>query len=244
MSDEREFAAAVERNVAALQEREDLARMGVDFIRETAPLGYSYNFRWMGRPVIQFPQDLIALQEVIWSLRPGAIIETGVARGGSLVFHGSMLELLGGDGIVVGVDIDIRAHNREAIEAHPMAKRIRLVEGSSVDPATFARVKEAVGERRPLMVILDSNHTHAHVLEELRLYAELVDPGSYLIVLDTIVEHLPKEMYPDRPWGPGDNPLTAVRQFLQEDPRFAQDRSIDGKLLITVAPEGWLRRRP
>lgn len=243
MSDEAEFQAQVERNIATLRERDDLAQRGMDFIRDTVALGYSYNFRWMGRPIIQFPQDLIALQELIWSLRPAAIVETGVARGGSLVFHASMLELLGGDGVVIGVDIDIRAHNRAAIEAHPMAKRIRLVEGSSVDPATFTQVKAELGDRRPVMVILDSNHTHDHVLEELRMYSSLVTPESYLITLDTIVEHMPKSLYPDRPWGPGNNPLTAVRQFLEEDARFEQDRSIDGKLLITVAPEGWLRRR-
>jgi len=243
MSDEADFSATVERNIQALQQRADLARMGVDFIRETAELGYSYNFRWMGRPVIQFPQDLMALQEIIWAVRPAAIVETGVARGGSLVFHASMLELLGGDGIVVGVDVDIRAHNRQAIEEHPMARRIRLVEGSSVDAEVFSKVRAEVGERSPVIVILDSNHTHAHVIDELRLYADLVNPGSFLVVLDTIVEHLPKSMYQDRPWGPGDNPMTAVRQFLQEDSRFEQDRSIDGKLLITVAPEGWLRRK-
>ncbi|MCX7197570.1 MAG: cephalosporin hydroxylase family protein [Proteobacteria bacterium] len=202
---------------------------------------YTYNFRWLGRPVIQFPQDLVALQELIWAVRPGAIVETGIAHGGSLVFSASMLQLIGGDGIVVGVDVDIRAHNRKAIEAHPMAHRIRMVEGSSIDPGTVRQVEGLVAGRQPVMVILDSMHTHDHVLAELEAYSPLVSAGSWLVVLDTVIEDMPRGWFSDRPWDVGNNPKTAVHAFLRGSDRFVIDPSIADKLQITVAPDGWLR---
>lgn len=202
---------------------------------------YSYHFTWMGRPIIQFPQDIVAMQELIWQIKPDLIIETGIAHGGSLVFYASMLELLGGQGKVVGIDIDIRPHNREAIEAHPMAKRIHMIEGSSVDAATVAKVEAIAKGHARIMVVLDSNHTHDHVLQELRSYAPLVTKGSYLVVFDTVVESMPKSYFPDRPWGPGDNPWTAAHTFLLETERFEVDETIPNKLLVTVAPDGYLR---
>jgi cephalosporin hydroxylase len=202
---------------------------------------YSYHFRWMGRPIIQFPQDIVAMQELIWEVKPDLIIETGIAHGGSLVFYASMLELLGGQGQVLGIDIDIRPHNREAIEAHPMAKRIQMIEGSSVDAATVAKVKALAKGHARIMVVLDSSHTHEHVLQELRSYAHLVTKGSYLVVFDTVVEAMPKSFFPNRPWGPGDNPWTAVHAFLKETDRFEVDETIPNKLLVTVAPDGYLR---
>lgn len=233
------------------QQRSDaIERMGRDralreeshqWIARTAEYGYSYNFSWMGRPVIQFPQDLLALQEIIYRVRPRAIVETGVARGGSLTFFASMLELLGGDGIAVGVEIDLRAHNREAIDGHALAHRMTIVDGSSIEPEVAGRVRAAIGERQPVMVVLDSNHTHEHVRRELELYSPLVGPGSYLCVMDTVVDAMPPDMFPDRPWGPGDNPATAVREFLRANPRFEVDQELDQKLLITVAPGGYLR---
>lgn len=202
---------------------------------------YSYNFKWLGRPIIQYPEDVMALQELVWSVKPDVVIETGVAHGGSLIFYASMLQLLGGDGFVVGVDIDIREHNRTAIEDHPLAPRIRLVQGSSTAEETLAAVRKQVeGRKRPL-VILDSMHTHAHVLSELELYSPFVKAESYVVVLDTVVEHMPKEMFPDRPWGPGDNPLTAVNAFLEKNDRFVIDENIENKLLLSVAPRGFLR---
>ena len=204
---------------------------------------YTYNFSWMGRPIIQYPHDMLAMQELIWQVKPTAIVETGIAHGGSLIFYSSMLQLLDNDGIVVGVDIDIREHNRRAIEEHPMASRIRLVEGSATDPDVINSVKELVGNRATVMVVLDSNHTHDHVLQELELYAPMVSEGSYLVVFDTVVEHMPKdEFFPDRPWGPGDNPLTAVQAFLRTNDAFVVDQEIEDKLLVTVAPSGFLRR--
>jgi cephalosporin hydroxylase len=218
---------------------------------------YSYHFDWMSRPIVQFPQDVFAMQEIVWSTRPDLIIETGIAHGGSLAFSASMLALLdycdaaaNGSTVdprrpartVLGVDIDIRAHNRASIEAHPMASRIRMIQGSSIDPAIIAKVHEAARGKASVLVVLDSNHTHEHVLAELEAYAPLVSAGSYCIVFDTVVEHLPKELFPDRPWGPGDNPKTAVHEWLRRHPEFEIDRQVADKLLLTVAPDGYLRR--
>jgi cephalosporin hydroxylase len=195
----------------------------------------------MGRPIIQFPQDIIAMQEIIWSLKPDLIIETGVARGGSCVFYASMLQLLGGEGRVIAIDIDIRPDNRKAIETHPMASRIDLLEGSSVSPEIVTRVREAARRARTVLVALDSNHTHAHVRDELLAYAPLVTKGSYLVVFDTVIEHMPATFFPDRPWSVGDNPHTAVQEFLATTDRFVIDTTIDHKLQISVAPGGYLR---
>jgi len=218
-----------------------LQKVARDLFLRSCDYKYSYNFRWMGRPIIQYPQDMIAMQEIIWDVKPDLIIETGIAHGGSLVYYASLLELLGGERLVVGIDIDIRPHNRQAIEAHPMFKRIRMVEGSSVDQEVVSRVRELARDARTVLVTLDSNHTHEHVLEELKLYSPLVTAGSYLTVFDTVVEDMPKSMFPDRPWGPGNNPKTAVHEFLKTTDRFEIDRAIENKLLLTVAPDGYLR---
>ncbi|MDQ3604621.1 MAG: cephalosporin hydroxylase family protein [Gemmatimonadota bacterium] len=203
---------------------------------------YSYNFSWMGRPIIQYPQDMIAMQEIIWSVEPDLIIETGIAHGGSLIFYASILELLGGEGQVLGIDIDIREHNRVEIEKHPMFRRIQMIEGSSVDEAVVDRVREVANGKQRVLVVLDSNHSHEHVLRELQLYSPLVTTGSYLVVFDTVVEDMPDEAFPDRPWGRGDNPKTAVLEFLQSNDSFEVDRGTESKLLLTVAPGGYLKR--
>lgn len=202
---------------------------------------YSYHFTWLGLPVIQYPQDLIAMQEIIWRTRPELIVETGIARGGSLVFFASMLEMLGSAGRVVGVDVDIREHNRAAIERHPLSKRIAMLDGSSIDAAIVEEVRAIARTIRSILVVLDSNHTHAHVLRELELYSPLVRKGNYLIVMDTVVESLPAELFGDRPWGPGNNPRTAVNAFLKDNDRFRLDEEIENKLLLTVAPGGYLK---
>ena len=208
---------------------------------------YSYNFSWMGRPIIQYPQDIVAMQELIWQVQPDLIIETGIAHGGSLIFSASMLELnaaCGGpkDAIVLGVDIDIREHNHEAILAHPMSKRITMIQGSSVAPEIVAQVHARAAGRQRVLICLDSNHTHEHVLAELKAYAPLTSVNSYCIVFDTVIEDMPAELFPDRPWGPGDNPKTAVWAYLKEHPEFQIDRQIDRKLMISVAPDGYLKR--
>ena len=202
---------------------------------------YSYHFEWLGLPIIQYPQDMVALQEIIWRVRPDAIVETGIARGGSLIFSASLLELLGGDRVVVGIDIDIRRHNRKAVEEHPLAKRIVMLEGSSINEETVAAVRKTTAGKERILVILDSNHTHAHVLEELRLYSPMVKAGSYLVVFDTLIENMPDDFYPHRPWGKGDNAMTAVHAFLDTTDRFEIDKQIQDKLLITAAPNGYLR---
>ncbi len=204
---------------------------------------YSYNFKWMGRPVIQYPQDVLAMQELIWEVKPDLIIETGIAHGGSLIFYASMLELVG-HGEVLGIDIDIREHNRIEIEKHPMFKRITMIEGSSIDNTIVEKVKVFAAEKQKILVVLDSNHTHDHVLAELEAYSPLVSVNSYLVVFDTIVEYLPSGYLPGhkRPWGIGNNPLTAVREFLKNNNDFEIDKSINNKLLISVAPDGYLKR--
>lgn len=229
--------AALLRRMGADPEVRAAWKRALDLI---APYRYAYNWSWLGRPAIQFPQDLMAFQEIIWRTRPEVIVETGIAHGGSLVFSASMLELLGGEREAIGVDIDIRAHNRAAIEAHPMAHRIAMIEGSSVDAAIAAQVRERVAGRSA-MVILDSNHTAEHVARELELYAALVRAGHFLVVMDTAVEYADPATIVDRPWGPGNNPMTAVDAFLARHPRFVIDEEYDAKLLFTVAPRGYLR---
>jgi cephalosporin hydroxylase len=208
---------------------------------ETARYRYSYNFTWLGRPIIQYPQDIVALQQVVWETKPDLIVETGVAHGGSLVLSASLLRLLGGEGRVVGIDIDIRTPNREAIERHPMAPWISLIEGSSTSEAVLEQVRAVAASHRKVMVILDSNHTHGHVARELELYSPLVCKGSYLIVMDTVIEDMAPGAFPDRPWGPGNNPKTAVREFLARNSRFVVDEELERTLLISVAPSGYLR---
>jgi cephalosporin hydroxylase len=201
---------------------------------------YAYNFTWFGRPIIQFPEDIVTLQTLVLSVKPDLIVETGVAHGGTLVFFASMLELLGG-GEAVGVEVELRAHNRAALEAHPLRRRLRVIEGSSTDDRVAAEVAALARDKRAVMVVLDSNHTHAHVLRELELYAPLVTKDSYLVVFDTAIEDLPEGTYPDRPWGRGDNPATAVRAFLEGTDRFVVDRTLESRLLHTMAPGGYLR---
>jgi cephalosporin hydroxylase len=218
-----------------------LKKAASDFMKESTEPLYSYNFSWMGRPIIQYPQDMIAMQELIWDIKPDLIIETGIAHGGSLIYYASLMELIG-HGEILGIDIDIREHNKKAIEKHPMYKRISMIEGSAISEEIIAQVKEAAEGKKRILVSLDSNHTHEHVLKELELYSPFVTKGSYLVVFDTIVEDLPNDMYPDRLWNVGDNPKTAVFEFLKENNDFEIDKDIDNKLLISVAPDGYLKR--
>ena len=218
-----------------------LANAAQTFMRESILPNYSYNFSWLGRPIIQYPQDMIAMQEIIWQVKPDLIIETGIAHGGSLIFHSSMLELLGGDGKVLGIDIDIREHNRVEIEKHRMYKRITMIEGSSIDEEIVRQVYDFANNKKQVLILLDSMHTHDHVLKELQLYSPLVTKGSYLVVFDTIIEDMPDDMFTDRPWGKGNNPKTAVWEFLKTNDRFKINREMESKLLITVAPDGYLK---
>ena len=264
------FEEEVINRIDANAANEVLQEFARDLLTESLKARYSYNFSSLGRPIIQYPQDMVAVQELIWSIRPDLIIETGIAHGGSLIMSASMLAMLDYcDAVeagtvldpkarnrrVVGLDIEIRPHNRTAIEAHPLAHKIEMIEGNSIASETVARVREIASRYERTLVMLDSNHTHAHVLAELEAYAPLVSKGSYCVVFDTIVDDMPAEMFPDRPWGPGDNPKTAVREYLRllneegrsasdGDPlEFEVDTMIENKLLITVAPEGYLKRK-
>ena len=227
------------------------------FMVESTQPKYSYNFSWMGRPIIQYPQDMVAMQELIWDVKPDLIIETGIAHGGSLIMNASFLAMLDyseaieqGELLdpkrpkrrVLGIDIDIREHNRLAIEAHSMSNRIDMIQGSSIAPEIITQVKDYAKNYNRILISLDSNHTHEHVLAELEAYASLTSINSYCVVFDTIVEDLPENFYPGRTWGPGNNPKTAVWEYLKTHPEFEIDKSIDNKLLISVAPDGYLKR--
>ena len=234
-----------------------MARTAKAFMVDSTQPKYSYNFSWMGRPIIQYPQDMVAMQELVWEVKPDLIIETGIAHGGSLIMNASFLALLdyceaieNGEEInpkkpkrrVLGIDIDIREHNRQAISAHPLSNRIDMIQGSSIAEEIIAQVRDYAKAYKTILISLDSNHTHEHVLQELNAYAELTSVGSYCVVFDTIVEDLPKNFYPGRTWGPGDNPKTAVWEYLKTHPEFEIDKTIDNKLLISVAPDGYLKR--
>lgn len=234
------FEAECKAEIEAQGQNETLKGLARDFFNESARHKYSYHFSWMGRPIIQLPQDMMAMQELIWNIKPDLVIECGIAHGGSIIYYASLLELQG-HGEVLGIDRDIRPHNRQAIESHPMFKRISMIEGSSVDLGVVEQVR-ALAEGKKVILVLDSNHTHEHVLEELRLYAPLVSVGSYCVVMDTVVEDMPADAFPDRPWGLGDNPKTAVWAYLEENGDFEIDQQMNDKLLISVAPDGYLRR--
>jgi cephalosporin hydroxylase len=242
-----EFAQEVEARIEANGRNDSLQAIGAAFMQASTAPKYSYNFSWLGRPIIQYPQDIVAMQELIWRVQPDLIVETGIAHGGSLIFSASMLELnaiCGGppSARVLGIDIDIRAHNKSAIESHPMSRRITMIEGSSIAAAVVREVAAIAVRCQRVLVYLDSNHTHDHVLAELEAYAPLTSAGSYCVVFDTIVEDLPQGSYPDRPWGPGNSPKSAVQAYLKVHPEFEVDGRIDHQLLISVAPGGYLRR--
>lgn len=244
-----EFKKEKEENIKKLVDDPNTSKLGLAFIHHCAKYNYSYYSEWMGRPIIQLPQDLMALQEIVMSVQPDLIIETGIAHGGSLVFSASMLTLLdvyapqenGYKREVIGVDIEIREHNRIAIENHPMFSRITMFEGSSTDPAIFEKVREIASRHKVILVMLDSSHSHAHVLNELRLYSSLVSVESYLVVFDTAIEFIGID-YANRPWGKGNNPYTAVQEFLKDNSNFLVDPQFENKNVLTSCPGGWLKR--
>jgi len=252
-----DFHSEVNHRIEAISRNDELTKHAKDFMQASLLPRYSYNFYWLGRPIIQYPQDITAMQELIWQVRPDLIIETGIAHGGSLILSASMLAMLDmcdaieagvtldptkSNRMVVGIDIDIRAHNRDAIQAHPMASRIQMIQGSSIAPEIVKQVSDIATGYQRVLICLDSNHTHDHVLAELEAYAPMTSVGSYCVVFDTVVEDMPSDISPDRPWGPGNNPKTAVWEYLKSHPEFEIDKSIQHKLLITVAPDGYLRR--
>jgi len=229
-------------DIQAMGRDESLRAKSIEWMITADKYKYTYNFTWMGRPIIKFPNDMIAQQEIVWRTKPDLIIETGIAHGGSIIFSASLLELIG-NGHVIGVDIDIRQHNRTEIENHPMAKRITMIEGGSTDTAVFARVKDLAKSAKSVMVILDSNHSHQHVYDELALYADLVTVGNYCILPDTFIEFFPKGYYSaDRVWDVGNNPWTAMRQFMASRSDFELDPTPVAKTMITESFDGYLKR--
>lgn len=258
MTPEQQFSQERKERLAAYAQDKPLQQLSRQWLQESMAKKYVYNFDWMGRPIIQYPQDMVAIQELVWRVRPDLIIETGIAHGGSLILSASMLAMLdmcdaieAGTTIdprtskrkVIGLDIDIRAHNRAAIEAHPMASRIQMFQGSSIDPAVVQQVRAAAQGYKKVLVFLDSMHTHDHVLGELDAYATLVTPGSYCVVFDTFVDDMPPKFFADRPWDVGNNPKTAVRAWLPKHPEFEVDAEMEQRLQVTVAPHGFLRRK-
>lgn len=255
----KQFSKEVEERIETNGRNEILKAASQAFLQASVVPKYSYNFSWLGRPVIQYPQDMIAMQEIIWEVKPDLIIETGIAHGGSLIFSASMLELNAAcagprNAAVLGIDIEIRPHNRKAIEEHPLFRRISMIEGSSIAPEIIAQVQAKARDKARVLVCLDSNHTHEHVLAELEAYAPLVSVGSYCVVFDTLIEDMPAGMYADRPWGPGNNPKTAIWEYLGRLKAgmrkagdgaplvFKIDKAIDNRLLVTVASDGYLKR--
>jgi cephalosporin hydroxylase len=242
MNQVEQFFGERRQDIGEMSRDEDLKRKSLEWMIASDKYKYSYNFTWLGRPIIKYPNDIVATQEIIWQVKPDLIIETGIAHGGSLILSASMLQLLGGSGRVVGIDIDIRAHNRSEIESHPLFHRIDLIEGSSVDPQIVARIA-GMAKGRKTMVFLDSLHTHDHVAKELAAYASMVSVGSYLVLPDTFIEYFPKGYYAhNRPWDVGNNPMTALREFMKGNDQFEVDRELNEKLLITEAFDGYLRR--
>jgi len=236
----KEFEKRNKKFIELMNKDQKVMDISKKWFEESIKYEYSYHFSWLGIPIIQYPQDIIALQEIIWKVKPDLIIETGIARGGSIIFSASLLELIG-KGEVIGVDIDIKNANKKKILKHPLSKRITMIEGSSISKKTIDKIKKLVQEKNKILVILDSNHTHKHVLKELEIYSPLVSKNSYLIVFDTIVDDLPKQLLNNRPWGKKNNPKSAVKEFLAKNNRFRVDKGIEKKLLFTVAPMGFLK---
>ena len=242
MDEIEKFKKEVRSRIESYETDAAFRQLAIEWMAQSVRRKYTYNFTWLGRPIIQMPQDIVGLQEIIWGVKPDLIIETGIAHGGSLIFSASMLELIGGKGKVLGIDIDIRQHNRAEIEQHSLFKRIEMIQASSISEETAQAVHKIAADYSNIMVVLDSNHTHAHVKKELELYSSLVSVGSYLVVLDTFIEDLPADSFPDRPWSVGDNSKTAVLEFLKENDNFEIDKNIENKLFVTSAPSGFLKR--
>lgn len=237
----KEFKEERMKDITLMSKDQELKDLSLEWMIKADKYKYSYNFSWLGRPIIKYPGDIVATQELIWETKPDLIIETGIAHGGSLMLSASILELIG-HGEVLGIDIDIREHNKKEIENHPLFKRITMIEGSSVDLETFKKVEEIAANKKKIMVFLDSNHTHEHVLNELKLYSKLVSVDSYLVLPDTFIEYFPKGYYSDRPWDVGNNPMTALREFMESNDDFIVDDVVSNKVLITEAFDSYLKR--
>jgi len=237
---DKNFEKRNEKNIKIMTKDKTFKKLSRNWFNNSFKYEYSYHFTWLGLPIIQFPQDIVAMQEIIWKVKPDLIIETGIARGGSLILSASLLQLIG-NGEVLGIDIDIRKHNREEIEKHPLYNLITMIKGSSVDNAVAKKVYQHAKGKERILVFLDSLHTHDHVLKELKVYSRLVKKGGYIVVFDTMIENMPENSFPNRPWDRGNNPKTAVFEFLKNNKRFKIDKKIENKLIITSSPDGFLK---
>lgn len=246
----KQFEQEKAQRIEEFKNNDEFTAHSRDWLEYSMKRYYPYNFNWMGRPIIQYPGDMVAVQELVWDIKPDLIIEAGIAHGGSLILSASMLALLDlKDGKyenqnrkVLGLDIDIREHNRKEIENHPLSYMIEMIEGSSVDQSTIDQVHAIASKHEKVMVFLDSMHTHDHVLGELNAYAPLVTKGSYCVVFDTFVEDMPKGFFENRPWDPGNNPKTAVHEFLKGNSDFEIDKNLEAKLQVTCCPDGYLKK--
>jgi cephalosporin hydroxylase len=217
--------------------------LSIKWIKESIKYKYNYNFTWMGRPIIKYPNDMVVIQEIFWKVKPDLVIETGIAHGGSIIFSASLLKMMGIKKFkVIGIDIDIRKHNLKEILKHPMKKHLKLIEGSSVDKKIFNKIKSYAKNYKKILVILDSNHIHNHVLEELNIYSNLVSKNSYIILPDTYIEYLPNGTFPNRPWGKGNNPLSALKVFLKNNQKFKIDKFYSKKAMISEAFNGFIKK--
>jgi len=236
-----EFEQLLRESAAAMAADENLRRDALDVLVRADRYRWIHQTTWMGEPLLNLPQDMFAMQEIIFKTRPKYIVEIGVAWGGGLLFYATLLDVLGGNK-AIGVDTFIPDDLRQRLMSHGrLSERICLVNGSSIEQTTLQQVQSLLGDSREVMVFLDSFHTHDHVLQELRFYSPLVGKGHYLICGDTILEDIPVQEHRSRPWGPGNNPKTAIEQFLRENDRFQVDRAIEHKLLLTCNPGGYLR---
>ena len=238
----KNFKEKVDKNIKLMSQDKNLKKKSIDWMLHADKYKYTYNFRWMGIPIIKFPNDILALQEIIWKVKPDVIIETGIAHGGSIIFSATMLELIGKDGLVIGVDIDIRKHNRVEIEKSKFYRRIKMFEGSSVSKKIVKKIKSFIKPKSKVMVFLDSNHTYSHVMKEIEIYSKLVTKNSYLVVEDTFTEFFPKNYFSNRPWDVGNNPLIAINKFLKKNKNFKIDKNLNEKLSITETFDGYLKK--
>lgn len=239
--DRAEFEVQKAQMLANQGKDRELFDLGRDFIIKSDRHGYAYQWTWCGLPIIQMPQDVLAVQQIMWQRRPSVVIETGVAWGGSIALYASLMDLYGGR-LVVGIDLNLAESVERALAELEFQTPIELFRASSTAPETVESVRGLVRPDDSVMVILDSNHTHDHVLHELRSYSGLVTNGQYLVVSDTIVQEIPIQTHRPRPWGPGDNPGTAASQFLDSSTEFVVDADLHNQLVMTFNPRGYLRR--
>ncbi len=238
--DREQFEADRLKNAASLEKDQDLQRLALELIEKSDKHFHAYQWTWMGLPIIQSTEDIICAQELVWSVKPDVIIETGIAWGGSIILYASLLQLIG-KGKIIGIDVALPQKNIDKIMGYPFSDRIELIQGSSVDEQVVAQAARHIKAGQSVMVMLDSNHTHEHVLKELELYSPYVTKDSYIIVSDTVVEDIPAQSHRSRSWGPGDNPKTAVNSFLKTTDRFILDPYYNAKTLITFDKGGYLK---